>query len=43
VAERLQAIRKLALPVEQGGGGYPVGFVVAPIMPLENLLAPGFV
>jgi spore photoproduct lyase len=36
VAERLQAIRKLALPVEQGGGGYPVGFVVAPIMPLEN-------
>ncbi|MGG6238183.1 spore photoproduct lyase family protein [Nodosilinea sp. AN01ver1] len=36
VAKRLQAIRKLALPVEQGGGGYPVGFVVAPIMPLEN-------
>ncbi|MGB3201073.1 MAG: spore photoproduct lyase family protein [Nodosilinea sp.] len=36
VAERLRAIRKLALPVEQGGGGYPVGFVVAPIMPLEN-------
>ena len=36
VAARLQAIRKLALPVERGGGGYPVGFVVAPIMPLEN-------
>ncbi|MBE9113860.1 radical SAM protein [Nodosilinea sp. LEGE 07298] len=36
VAQRLQAICKLALPVEQGGGGYPVGFVVAPIMPLEN-------
>lgn len=36
VAERLQAIRKLALPTEQGGGGYPVGFVVAPIMPIEN-------
>ncbi|MEB3359627.1 MAG: radical SAM protein [Synechococcales bacterium] len=36
VAERLQAIRKLALPRAQGGGGYPVGFVVAPIMPIEN-------
>ena len=36
VSQRLQAIRKLALPVEQGGGGYPVGFVVAPIMPIEN-------
>jgi len=36
VAERLQAIRQLALPREQGGGGYPVGFVIAPIMPIEN-------
>ncbi|MGP1383068.1 MAG: spore photoproduct lyase family protein [Thainema sp.] len=36
IAERLQAIRKLALPTEQGGGGYPVGFVIAPIMPIEN-------
>ncbi|MEP0929402.1 radical SAM protein [Leptolyngbya sp. SLC-A1] len=36
VAERLQAIRKLALPVEQGGGGYPVGLVIAPIMPIEH-------
>ncbi len=36
VTERLQAARKLALPVEQGGGGYPVGFVIAPIMPIEN-------
>ncbi len=33
VAERLAALRKLALPIEQGGGGYPVGLVVAPIMP----------
>ena len=33
---RLQALRKLALPVEQGGGGYPVGVVLAPIMPVEN-------
>lgn len=36
MAERLQAIRQLALPVEQGGGGYPVGFVIAPIMPIEG-------
>lgn len=36
VAARLQALRKLALPVEQGGGGYPVGLVVAPIMPTEG-------
>jgi spore photoproduct lyase len=36
VPERLQAIRKLALPKEQGGGGYPVGFVIAPIMPIQN-------
>ena len=36
VAKRLQALRKLALPVEQGGGGYPVGLVVAPIMPTEG-------
>lgn len=36
VAQRLQAVRQLALPVEQGGGGYPVGLVVAPIMAIEN-------
>lgn len=36
VAERLRAVRKLALPTEQGGGGYPVGLVMAPIMPIEN-------
>nr|MDF0364933.1 radical SAM protein [Nodosilinea sp. TSF1-S3] len=36
VAERLRAIRQLALPVERGGGGYPVGFVIAPIMPIEH-------
>lgn len=36
VAARLQAARKLALPTAQGGGGYPIGLVVAPIMPIEN-------
>ena len=33
---RLNAIRKLALPKENGGGNYPVGVVLAPIMPIEN-------
>lgn len=36
VVNRLQALRKLALPPSQGGGGYPVGVVIAPIMPIEN-------
>ena len=36
VAARLQAVRKLALPRSQGGGGYPVGLVIAPIMPIED-------
>ncbi|UOQ76691.1 hypothetical protein MUN84_19550 [Hymenobacter sp. 5516J-16] len=33
VEARLRALRQLALPSEQGGGGYPVGVVLAPIMP----------
>jgi spore photoproduct lyase len=36
VANRLQAIRRLALSPEQGGGGYPIGLVIAPIMPIED-------
>jgi len=36
VARRLQAARKLALPREKNGGGYPIGLVIAPIMPIEN-------
>jgi len=36
VALRLQALRSLALPANQGGGGYPVGLVIAPIMPIED-------
>ncbi len=36
VRDRIKALRTLALPKEQGGGGYPVGFVVAPIMAFEG-------
>ena len=36
VEARIQALRKLALPVAQGGGGYPVGVVLAPIMPIPD-------
>ena len=36
VEARLQALRKLAFPREQGGGGYPVGVIIAPIMPIPN-------
>jgi spore photoproduct lyase len=36
VEARLQAIRRLALPKEQGGGGYPIGIIIAPIMPIPD-------
>jgi spore photoproduct lyase len=36
VKSRLQALRRLALPRSQGGGGYPVGVVIAPIMAIED-------
>jgi spore photoproduct lyase len=36
VAERLRAMRRLALPRSRGGGGYPVGLVIAPIMPIDD-------
>ncbi len=36
VTARLQALRRLALPRSQGGGGYPVGVVIAPIMAMED-------
>lgn len=36
VAARLQALRKLALPRSLGGGAYPIGLVIAPIMAIEN-------
>lgn len=36
VAARLAALRKLATPRDQGGGGYAVGVVVAPIMAIDD-------
>ncbi len=36
VPDRLAALRKLALPHSRGGGGYPVGIVIAPIMPIPD-------
>lgn len=33
---RLAAIRKLALPLAEGGGGYKIGLVIAPIMPVPD-------
>lgn len=36
VVARLQALRRLALPRTQGGGGYPVGLVIAPIMLIDD-------
>jgi spore photoproduct lyase len=36
VSDRLAALRKLALAPSRGGGGYPVGIVIAPIMPIPD-------
>jgi len=36
VRDRIQALRTLALPMQQGGGGYPIGFVIAPIMAFDG-------
>ena len=36
VAARLNALRRLALPRSEGGGGYPVGLVIAPIIPVDD-------
>lgn len=33
---RLNALRRLALPRSRGGGAYPVGLVIAPIMPIPD-------
>lgn len=36
IAQRIKALRKLALPKEDGGGGYPIGVVLAPIIPVPD-------
>jgi len=36
IAQRLRALRELALPPSRGGGGYPVGLVIAPIIPIDQ-------
>ena len=39
VTARIQALRRLALPPSKGGGGYPVGLVIAPIMPIDDWMS----
>ena len=39
VTSRLQALRRLALPRSKGGGGYPVGLVIAPIMLIDDWMS----
>jgi len=36
VPARIKALRNLALPKEQGGGNFPFGVVLAPIMPIPD-------
>ena len=36
VEARIQGIRKMALPKHLGGGGYPIGIIIAPIMPIPD-------
>jgi len=36
VEKRLGALRRIALPAFQGGGGYPIGIVLAPIIPIPD-------
>lgn len=36
ILERIAALRRLALPQAEGGGGYPIGLVLAPLMPIEG-------
>lgn len=36
IEQRIKALRKLSLPKEKGGGSYPVGVVLAPIMPIVD-------
>ena len=36
VSARIAALRKMAMPKEHGGGGYKIGIVLAPIMPIPD-------
>ena len=36
ISSRIRALRKLALPRREGGGNYPIGVVLAPIMPVPD-------
>lgn len=36
IAARIEALRRLALPRSEGGGAYPIGVVLAPIMPIPD-------
>ena len=36
VQSRIAALRKMALPKALGGGGYPIGIVLAPIIPVPD-------
>lgn len=36
IRARIEALKKLALPKASGGGDYPVGVVLAPIIPIDN-------
>lgn len=36
IAQRIAALRKMAMPKSAGGGGYPIGIVLAPIMPIPG-------
>jgi spore photoproduct lyase len=34
IAQRITALRRLSMSKEEGGGGYPIGVVLAPIIPI---------
>ncbi|RYZ45355.1 MAG: radical SAM protein [Sphingobacteriales bacterium] len=36
IKQRITAMRRMAMPRGKGGGGYPVGIVLAPIMPIPD-------
>ena len=36
ISKRINALKRMAMPKELGGGGYPIGIVLAPIMPIPD-------